>query len=110
MSAENTITNAEQAEKLPVGQWVTDANGIGLCLVDTNVGWPQRMWMSIGGDGYTAIDYADYPLRLADIDEEPGVCPHPSTNECGHCKRCGVVVEAPKDLDWHLTIVRGDHA
>lgn len=101
------IETAEEADALPVGQWIVDAEGISRCLVDTNVGWPQRMWMSGGGRGYTCIQGAAYPLRLADLVEGPDDCPHRwGTNECGHCRRCGVVAGPVKDLDWNLTVVR----
>lgn len=89
---EHTITTPEQVAELPVGQWVIDARGTKLCLVDTHMGWPQRMWMTCGGRSFTAIEAVAYPLALADIgDKTP--CPHSwGTNECGHCNRCGVVV------------------
>ena len=92
------VATPEVAEALPPGQWVFDAHDNARCLVDTNVGWPQRMWMSNGGNSYTAIEGISYPLRLADLAE---ACPHVwGTQECGHCRCCGQVVEQPKDLDW----------
>lgn len=99
---DSPVTTPEQAAELPVSQWVWDANGDAYCLVDTNVGWPQRMWMSTGGTAYTAIERIDYPLTLAYVDEDEP-CPHAyGTNECGHCKRCGVVSGPAKDLDWNI--------
>lgn len=94
------IVTAEQAEALPVGQWVIDADGTARCLVDTNVGWPQRMWMNEGGTVNIAIDGVPYPLQFADVDD---VCPHSwGTQECGHCRRCGAVVEPPRHLEWNF--------
>lgn len=91
-----------EARLLPVGQWVIDADGIQRCLVDTNVVWPQRMFMNDGGRSYTGIDHVVYPLRLADIVDD-FECPHSwGTQECGHCRRCGVVVAEPENLDWNI--------
>lgn len=101
------IATAAEAELLLIGQWVVDAGGTSRCLVNTHVGWPQRMWMSGGGRAYTCIEGAAYPLRLVDLEEGPDACPHRwGTTECGHCYRCGVVAGPVKDLDWHLTAVR----
>lgn len=95
---QNTILTPADAEKLTPGQWVFDANDTALCLVDTHMGWPQRMFMTRGGSSFTSIESVDYPLHLADIaDETP--CPHRwGFNECGHCKRCGVVVGESRPL------------
>jgi hypothetical protein len=89
---EYSVATPEQAETLPAGQWVVDATGAKRCLVDTYVGWPQRMWMTCGGESFTAIYAVAYPLTLVYIaDETP--CPHAWGNTgCGHCNRCGVVV------------------
>lgn len=103
--ATHAATPAE-AENLEPGQWVIDADGAQLCLVDTNVGWPQRMWMLPGGRAYIATDCATYPLNLMDLDEE---CPHWwGTQECGHCRRCGQVIEPPKDLRWNILPIGPD--
>lgn len=89
----NLITSPDEVETLPVGQWVVAANDHKYCLVDTHVGWPQRMWMSPGGMSHTGIEHLPYPLRLADLDEPEDACPHEwGTQECGHCRRCGRVV------------------
>jgi hypothetical protein len=99
----NTIFTAAEAETLPSGQWVFDADGTARCLVDTNIGWPQRMWMNNGGNSYTAIEGIAYPLRLADLEEE---CPHSwGTQECGHCRCCGQVVAPARELDWQFLTI-----
>lgn len=92
------VNNAAEVDSLPVGQWAVTADGLNVCLVDTHLGWPQRMWMHPGGRAHSAIDRVTYPLRLADIIEaEP--CPHSwGTQECGHCRRCGQVVAEPREL------------
>lgn len=98
------IAGPEQAVELPVGQWVIDPDNRGWCLVDTNVGWPQRMWMD-GRGGYVSVESLTYPVQLADVDEDPP-CPHPrGFNECGHCKRCGVLAGPVRELNWALTVV-----
>lgn len=87
------VGGPERVADLPVGQWVVDASDRKYCLVDTYVGWPQRMWMHPGGMAHTAIDNIAYPLRLADLIESEDACPHSwGTQEMGHCKRCGRVV------------------
>src|SRR5262245_26404569 len=93
MTEPSLIETPKQAAELPLCQWVVAANDRKYCLVDTYVGWPQRMWMSPGGMAHTAIANIPYPLRLADLVEDEGVCPHSwGTQECGHCRRCGRVV------------------
>lgn len=88
MDHPTTVTSAEEAANLPLGQWVLDPDGRGLCLVDTHIGWPQRMWMS--GAAYYALTFVTYPMVLAEVD---GPCDHSAgTQECGHCVRCGAVV------------------
>jgi hypothetical protein len=100
MTDDCMVFTEDEAYELPVGQWVIDANGTQRCLVDTHVGWPQRMFMSNGGSTYVGVHFVDYPLRLADVIDE---CPHLwGTQECGHCKRCGALVSEPKNLDWHI--------
>jgi len=87
------IETPEQAADLPLCQWVVAADDHKYCLVDTCVGWHQRMWMSPGGMGHTGIEHIPYPLRLADLDEPADACPHSwGTQEMGHCRRCGRVV------------------
>lgn len=99
MNDANLIETAEQVTDLPVGQWVIAADGHTYCLVGTHLGWPQRMWMSPGGDGHTGIEHIPYPLRLADLDESAGVCPHSwGTQERGHCKCCGRVVSESRPM------------
>lgn len=98
--SDTTVNSTQEAEALPPGQWAIGPDGRGMCLVDTNVGWSQRMWMSDNGRSYDALDNVTYPMTLADVDED---CPHSwGTQECGHCRHCGAVVEAPRDLDWNL--------
>jgi hypothetical protein len=96
----DTIATPAEVEALPPGQWVWDANGTPLCLVDTYVGWPQRMWMDRrGGHFVIAIDATDlvaYPLTLAEPDEPADACQHARTQEMGHCLRCGRVVADPR--------------
>lgn len=115
MTDDVTLVNTpEEAAELPVGQWVVAANDRKYCLVDTCVGWPQRMWMSPGGTCHTGIEHIPYPLRLAYLDEPEDVCTHEwGTQEMGHCKRCGrVVVEArpmpaaPAELEQLRAVVR----
>lgn len=94
----NTISTPEEAAELPVGQWVFDADGTPLCLVDTHLGWPQRMFMTSFAKSFTAVDGVAYPLELADVTDDDQ-CPHSwGFNECGHCKRCGVVVGESEPL------------
>lgn len=95
---DNIVRTPEETEALPPGQWVIDATGANLCLVDTHMGWPQRMFMTPGASSFVAVDHVAYPLQLADIaDEEP--CPHRwGANECGHCRRCGVVTTEARPM------------
>lgn len=97
MTDQSLINSPDEVGGLSVGQWVIAANGRRYCLVDTYVGWPQRMWMSPGGVSNTGIPHVVYPLRLADLDEPDAACPHAwGTQEMGHCKRCGRVVAAAR--------------
>lgn len=92
MTEPTTIQTPADTANLTPGQWVFDTTNTGYCLVDTHLGWPQRMWMSHHGYAFTALDGISYPLTLADI-TDPAPCTHPrGTNECGHCTRCGQVV------------------
>jgi hypothetical protein len=95
MTDPNLIETPEQAAALPPGQWVMDLSGHRYCLVDTHVVSPQRMWMHSGGNACSSLTRVPYPLRLADIDEPEGLCPHTRTQEMGHCRRCGRVVADP---------------
>jgi hypothetical protein len=89
VSNENEVATAGDAALLDPGQWCADATGEFYCLVDTHLGFPQRMAMSKGGRGFTALDNLTYPLHLADFQ---GVCNHEwGANEMGHCRRCGQV-------------------
>lgn len=109
-----TINTPAEVAALPLGQWVVAANDRKYCLVDTYVGWPQRMWMSPGGMGHTGIEHIPYPLRLADLIEGEDACTHEwGTQEMGHCKRCGrVVAEAtpmpadPEELEHLRAVLR----
>jgi hypothetical protein len=93
------IETPEDAAALPVEQWVVAADDRKYCLVDTYVGWPQRMWMSPGGMSHTGLEHIAYPLRLADLAEPEDACPHSwGTQECGHCKRCGRVVAEARPM------------
>ena len=94
----DTIATPAEAAVLALGQWVWDADGTPRCLVDTHIGWAQRMWMSQGGAAYTAVDGVPYPLTLAEPDEPADFCAHARTQECGHCRRCGRVVAEPRPL------------
>lgn len=105
MSDENVIENVAGLNRLTPGEWVIDADGDALCLVDTHLGWPQRMWMPKAKKGtvglVVSLEHARFPVALAEIDPSY-VCTHGrGTNECGHCYLCGVVVaEARSGLSW----------
>lgn len=90
----NTITTTEQMTELPAGQWALTDDGKALCLFDTHMGFPQRMWGSkpdYGTKGavysYTSLEGAPLPLHLADVQADD--CLHRRTNECGQCLFCG---------------------
>lgn len=96
MSDENVIEDVAGLDRLTPGEWVIDADGDALCLVDTHLGWPQRMWMPKAKRGtlglVVSLEHARFPVALAEIDPSY-VCEHGrGTNECGHCYLCGVVV------------------
>nr|WP_278101128.1 hypothetical protein [Microbacterium proteolyticum] len=96
MTDENVIKTVEGLDALTPGEWVIDADGDALCLVDTYLGWPQRMWMPKAKKGrvglVVSLGHATFPVALAKIDPEY-VCKHGrGTNECGHCYVCGAVV------------------
>lgn len=95
------IAGPEEVEQLRPGQWAIDAEGRSICLADTHMGWPQRMWMLGYSDdhqrygSFISIPSAAYPLTLADLDEAP--CVHGrGKNEMGHCYRCGAVIAEPR--------------
>lgn len=88
------IASAKAAYELPDGQWVIDATGKGHCLIDTHLGWPQRM--AAHKRSLVALDGLEYPLQLADF---VGDCDHGwGTRELGHCYNCGKVVGEPRPL------------
>jgi hypothetical protein len=90
----NILTTAQEAKEQPDGQWVLADDGTAWCLVDTHMGWPQRMAMARGGRSLTALDSGElvYPLHLADWDGEP--CPHTwGLVAEGHCRRCGALID-----------------
>lgn len=96
MNDENTITTPAEAAALQDGQWVVDADGKAWCMLDTHMGFPQRM------AGYkrslTALDNISYPLQLADFD---GECEHSwGHHELGQCIRCGVVIAEPNPVTF----------
>ena len=105
--ADPIIRTMEAVRALPSGQWVQDADGKVACLMDTHVGFPQRMW-GFKTDGGTkgrmvyhcALDRIALPLHLADV--TGGECSHPFHNECGQCEACGlpgVAEGAPRYFD-----------
>jgi hypothetical protein len=96
--ATNEVATAEDAKELPSGQWVEDANGKAFCLIDTHMGWPQRMAMR--GSTLQALERLSYPLHLADF---VGECEHKwGTHELGQCRRCGVVIAEPHPVTFDL--------
>lgn len=113
MSDENVIEDVTGLDRLTPGEWVIDADGDALCLVDTHLGWPQRMWMPKAKKGcvglVVSLESARFPVALAEIDPEY-VCKHGrGTNECGHCYLCGAVVGevSPRYFDAEtLAVVR----
>lgn len=90
----NTVETVKAAEALPDGQWVQDATGKAYCLVNTHMGFPQRMAMH--KRSLTNLNNLTYPLHLCDF---VGECEHKwGSFELGHCVRCGQVVEAPRPM------------
>lgn len=91
---ENVVLTPEEAKALPDGQWVQDASGQAYCLIDTHMGWPQRMAMF--KRSLKSLDSIEYPLHLADFQ---GDCEHKwGSHDLGHCVRCGVVVAEPRPM------------
>lgn len=102
MSDENVIEDVAGLDRLTPGEWVIDADGDALCLVDTHLGWPQRMWMPKAKKNtlglVVSLEHARFPVALAEVDPEY-VCKHNrGTNECGHCYLCGVVVSDARPM------------
>jgi len=94
-TSEHAINNVEEASLLPAGQWARDASGMAICLMETHMGFPQRMWGSKIDGGtkghivrYCSLDRAAYPLHLGDADTD--ACSHAKSNECGQCTVCGL--------------------
>jgi hypothetical protein len=102
------IETPAEAWRLPLGTWVYDRRGVKWCLVDTHVGWPQRMFMSTGSRSCVSVEWMSYPLAEAVL---YGDCTHSwGTQECGHCRSCGQLVGEPKNLDWGVVVLtREDH-
>jgi hypothetical protein len=85
-----TIETVEAAKSLPDGQWIQDADGDYACLIDTHMGFPQRMAMSKGGRYLAALHRLTFPLSLADF---VGDCEHKwGLIGEGHCRRCGHLI------------------
>jgi hypothetical protein len=96
----NTIATIEEAKALPDGQWAQDADGTFVCLMDTHMGWPQRMAMPKGGRSLHSLEQLVFPLHLCDLAlDEP--CPHKwGLIGEGHCRRCGELIDwRPMYLD-----------
>lgn len=96
MSDEFTISSAEGTDRLTPGTWVIDADGHALCLVDTHMGFPQRMWMVKARKGmiglHVDLSSAIYPVQEAAIAPDYVCKHHRGTNEMGHCYLCGQVI------------------
>ena len=79
MSDEKTVVSADEAAKLPAGQWVADKGGTFWCLVDTHMGFPQRMAMSKGGRSYCGqVSHDPRPMTFSpsDLDVFRAVAEH----------------------------------
>jgi hypothetical protein len=101
MSDKNEVQTAEAAKDLPDATWVFDSTDNPYCLIDTHMGFPQRMAMRKGGRSLTALENLTYPLHLAEF---TGDCEHKwGHHELGHCHRCGQVSAEPRPLfiDFH---------
>lgn len=96
-SSELLIETVEGTDRLAPGTWVIDANGKELCLVNTHMGFAQRMWLVRGRIGLMVhLRRAAYPVHVAKL-VDPSACKHRhGTNELGHCYVCGQVCEAPR--------------
>jgi len=113
MTEDNVIEDVAGLDRIAPGEWVIDADGDALCLVDTYLGWPQRMWMPKAKKGrvglVVSLEQARFPVALAEIDPKY-VCKHGrGTNECGHCYLCGAVVgeASPRYFDAEtMAVVR----
>lgn len=94
MSDKHTVHNAAEAEALPSGTWTVDAEGKAWCLIDTHMGFPQRM--AAHKRSLTNLDNLAYPLQQADFE---GDCEHKwGTHEMGQCIRCCEVVAEPRPM------------
>ncbi|MDX3661275.1 hypothetical protein PV646_28555 [Streptomyces sp. ID05-26A] len=101
------IDTPQQAQALPVCTWVYDRHGDQWCLVDTHVGWPQRMFMRGGATAFVSIEWMAYPLAEAELH---GDCSHQwGAQECGHCRSCGQIVAEPKNQVWSGTVFHMPH-
>lgn len=101
------VETVEEAEALPSGQWVQDATGQAYCLIDTYLGFPQRM--AAHKRTLTNLSTLAYPLHLADF---VGDCEHKwGTHELGQCIRCGQVVAEPRPVYFdadQMAVFRAD--
>lgn len=87
----NDIATFKEAEALPDGQWAQDADGDYICLVDTHLGFPQRMVMPSGGKYLMGLSALKLPIHLADFQ---GDCEHKwGLIAEGHCRRCGTLID-----------------
>ena len=91
------VTTSDEVAALPVGQLAITADGDVICLFDTHIGFPQRMWGRKPNGGtrgrfssFSHLGSIELPIDLADLDWGDGPrCQHPATNECGQCLNCG---------------------
>jgi len=96
MTDKNEVLTTEAAYALPDATWVFDSTDNPYCLINTHMGFPQRMAMAKGGRSLTALDNLTYPLHLAEFTDD---CEHKwGTHELGHCHRCGQVCTEPRPL------------
>lgn len=87
------ITTVEELERLPLGQWILDADGQPWVLIDTNVMVRQRMWRDKRGHYYVSHSGVKLPATLVVLE---GGCDHVKLNVEGwQCARCGHVVNEP---------------
>lgn len=90
------IATVEETDRLTPGTWVIDADGDALCLVDTHMGFPQRMWMVKARKGRVSLlvdlPSATFPVHEAEIDPDFRCEHRHGKNEMGHCYVCGQVV------------------
>lgn len=103
MSDDVMVNTAKEMASLEPGQWAVDADGDVVCLFETHMGAPQRMWGAKADGGtrgratrFVSMDGASLPLHLADI-VEGTVCGHREANECGQCLYCGAPEVGPRN-------------